>query len=288
MIRDLLHMHGSNVARRPPRLLRHQAQLWKARRGSQRFLARSSRQPSRSNGDLQSYIVLQSSQHASKVSHRSMAVRRVLEITELLESILLHLSIREILAVKPVSRQWRGLIERSILIRRKTFHSPDRRIMRRNHEPLSDHLSTVMSLRDIPTLQGNNFDPMPLFNSWDLTDDRCQRKPWIYQIKSTYMTDKQLHTFHWGNDAEFGFLSPAMRSMFITQPPVTTIFLFIQHRGFGTLSPCVTLHMPDGLTLGAALDTLTKMHEQVQPEWESMCRTFVPVYGGFFLTSLSD
>ena len=215
-----------------------------------------------------------------------MAVHRVLEITELLESILIQLSVREILAVKPVSRSWQSLIERSILICRKTFHSPNRKIMQRNNEPVMDYLSTVMSLRDIPNLQGNTFEAMPLFNSWDLVDDRRRSKAWIYQIKSTYMTDRRLHTFHWGNDGDFGRLSPAIRSMFITQPPVTTIFLFIQHRGFGTLSPCVTLHMPEGITLGAAIDTFAKMHDQVRPEWESMCRTFVPVYGGFFLTML--
>jgi hypothetical protein len=215
-----------------------------------------------------------------------MAVRRVLEITELLESILLQLSVREILAVKLVSRSWHSLIERSILIRRKTFHSPNMRIVQRHNQPVMDYLSTVMSLRDIPTLRGSTFEAMPLFNSWDLMDDRHRSRTWTYQIKSTYMTDRRLHTFHWGNDADFGQLSPALRSMFITQPPVTTIFLFIQHKGFGTLSPCVTLHMPKGVTLGATIDTFAKMHDQVQLEWESMCRTFVPVYGGFFLTFL--
>lgn len=220
-------------------------------------------------------------------SARPMAVSRVFDITELLESILLELSIREILAVKPVTRSWKCLIERSVLIRRKTFHSPNRRIMQRSNQPDLEYLSTVMSLRDLPTLQGNDFEAMPLFNAWDLADDRCRRKPWIYQPKPTYMSDRQLHTFHWGNDADFGTLSPAIRSMFITQPPVSTIFLFIQHRGFGTLSPCVTLCMPDGITLGGVIDTLTKMHDQVQPEWEAMCRTFVPALGGFFLTSLA-
>jgi hypothetical protein len=213
-----------------------------------------------------------------------MAVARVFDITELLETILLQLCTREILAVKPVSKLWKRLIERSIAISRATFHAPNRRIMQRIREPIPEHLSTVLSLRDIPTLQGERFNAMPLFNG------PRQSKPWIYQIKATYMTDRQLHTFHWGNDVNLGRnLSTALRSMFITQPPVTTILLFIQHRAFGTLSPCVTLHIPGGITLGAVVDTFAQMLNQVrQAELETMCRTFLPVLGGTFLTSIES
>jgi hypothetical protein len=219
-----------------------------------------------------------------------MAVARVFDITELLETILLQLSTREILAVKPVSKSWKRLIERSIAISRATFHAPNRRIMQRIREPIPEHLSTVLSLRDIPTLQGERFDAMPLFNAWDRLDEPRQRKPWIYQIKATYMTDRQLHTLHWGNDVNLGRgLSPALRSMFITQPPVTTILLFIQHRAFGPLSPCVTLHIPGGIKLGVVVDTFAQMLVQVrQAELETMCRTFLPVFGGTFLTSIES
>jgi hypothetical protein len=217
-----------------------------------------------------------------------MAVARVFDITELLETILLQLSTRDILAVKPVSKSWKRLIERSIAISRATFHAPNRRIMQRIREPIPEHLSTVLSLRDIPTLQGECFDAMPLFNAWDRLDEPPQSKPWIYQIKPTYMTDRQLHTFHWGNDVNIGRgLSPALRSMFITQPPVTTILLFIQHRAFGTLSPCSTLHISGGITLGVVVDTFAQMLDQVRrAELEAMCKTFLPVFGGTFLTSI--
>lgn len=214
-----------------------------------------------------------------------MAVPTVLDITELLEFILLQLFTREILAVKAVSRSWKTLIERSILLQRATFHYPNRTIMHRLRETIPECLSTILSLRDIPTVQGNRFEAMPLFNSWDRLDERRRSKPWIYQIKPTYMNDKQLHTFHWANDVDFGRLSPAIRSMFITQPPVTTILLFIKHRGFGNLSPCVTLHISEGITLGAVLDTFIKMHDQIRPERDAMCRTYVPVFGATFLTS---
>jgi len=216
-----------------------------------------------------------------------MAVARVLDITELLETILLQLSAREILAVKAVCRSWGRLTERSILLRRATFHAPDRRVMQRSPESISEHLSTVLSLRDVPTLQGKHFKAMPLFNACDRLEER-RSKPWIYQIKPTYMTEKQLHTFHWGEDVDVGRgLSPAIRSMFITQPPVTTILLFIQHRAFSNSSPCVTLHMPGGITLGAVVDTLAKMLDQVRRvELEAMCKTSLPVFGGTFLTSV--
>ena len=226
-------------------------------------------------------------QHQQTACETYMAVARVLDITELLETILLQLSAREILAVKPVCQLWKRLIERSILLRRATFHTPDRRVMQRSPSSISEHLSTVLSLRDIPTLQGKHFEAIPLFNSWDGLEPR-RSKPWIYQIKQTYMTEKQLHTFHWGNDVDVGRgLSPAIRSMFITQPPVTTILLFIQHRVFSNSPPCVTVHIPSGITLGAVVDTFAKMLDQVhRAELEAMCKTFLPVFGGTFLTSV--
>ena len=162
--------------------------------------------------------------------------------------------------------------------------------MQRIREPIAEHLSTVLSLRDIPTLQGERFEAMPLFGAWDRSDEPRQTKPWTYQIKPTYMTDRQVHTFHWGNDVYLGEgLSPALRSMFITQPPVTTILLFIQHRVLGTNSPCLTLHIPGGITLGAVVDTFAQLlHQAQRAEVEAMCKAFPPVFGGTFLTSVDS
>jgi hypothetical protein len=273
---------------RPFRLLRHVPYLRKVTRGSQRFLAESYLETLSLTDRHDLTLISRSLQRLQKTCKTYMAVARVLDITELLETILLQLSAREILAVKPVSRSWKRLIERSILLRRATFHTPDRRVMQRSPESISEHLSTVLSLRDIPTLQGKHFEAVPLFHSWDRLDEPRRSKPWIYQIKPTYMTEKQLHTFHWGNDVDIGRgLSPAIRSMFITQPPVTTILLFIQHRAFSNSSPCVTLHILSGVTLGAVVDTFAKMLDQVRrAELEAMCKTFLPVFGGTFLTSV--
>jgi hypothetical protein len=51
----------------------------------------------------------------------------VLQLTELLEAILLNLSLKEIARAKRVSRKWRDVIDHSIRLQRKMFSQPEQR-----------------------------------------------------------------------------------------------------------------------------------------------------------------
>jgi hypothetical protein len=73
----------------------------------------------------------------------------VLQLTELLETILLNLSLKEIARAKRVSRKWRNVIDHSIRLQRKMFFQPEQRQYRLQYD-WNDELDTCCFVKGHP------------------------------------------------------------------------------------------------------------------------------------------
>ena len=73
--------------------------------------------------------------------------------------------------------------------------------------------------------------------------------------------------------------------MFLTQPPVSAMLLFVTNNTHGPARTCATLFIMQGITLGIIADTLAQMLNQLsEKDVEESKRTGPPGLGGIFLT----
>ena len=144
--------------------------------------------------------------------------------------ILLQLPVGDILAMKSFTRSWNALINTSVRLRRATFHAPNGDIIRPLQKDITRRLpSEFVSPVELPKVhvkQISSFYIMPLFKTRVVRSHFSPREPfqllpWIYKASATYTLGAITHHLNFYDQRCTGLsLSPAIRSMFITQPPV--------------------------------------------------------------------
>ena len=204
-------------------------------------------------------------------SQTQPASTAIVETIELLEQILLRLPGRDILKVKRVAKSWQHLIESSVQLLRAAFLRPKGSAITMNSQ-LSPTASLSLLPKLFPTLHEVHFEIMPLFT-------RVTFEPFVKDTSFNYATrdsvsapGKKVHRFQFFEAS--AALTPrpaAMRGMYLTEPPVTSISLGIT----GVLTPDNTpgfttawVHESKGVKMGTIIDLGRQMISQIESSCE--------------------
>ncbi len=154
----------------------------------------------------------------------------VLEITELLELIILELPIKPILNVSRVSRRWKDVVDGSILIKRKLFLAPQGAVVDPEPDELKrhrDHQYMLPRLELNTLLEGSNIDaqrsPQDPFTPFWNADKRYGN--WLNADMTPY---QPVCLKRFGPSPRTATTSKkdireSWRSMYISKPPISKI-----------------------------------------------------------------
>lgn len=158
------------------------------------------------------------------------ATSRVFNTPELLETILLHLPMNDIISANTVSKQWRASITGSVSLQRALFlvAVPGQYLTLDLHaatEATNIYWDDISD--DLPLLENNTFSINPVFKATTYgpepeplsytvdTDESCKRRAYVFELDiEPNDSSKSLTT------------AGAMPSMYLTQPPCTMVTLW--------------------------------------------------------------
>jgi hypothetical protein len=180
------------------------------------------------------------------------AATAVFNIYELHEAVLLHLDFFDILRVQKVSRAWRSLVSSSHQLKKRLFLAADRgSAIPLIKDPFRPHPITLA-----PRLKHTFYKVLPLFRN----DPDCVM-PYLSYFRPDYDRDRDGTMFILGpaNDTH-ALATDITSSMFLTQPPCTTINI----RVHGLLGPdlwmvCAVVRDSRGFTLGMVREAFENM-----------------------------
>lgn len=207
-----------------------------------------------------------------------MAAAAVFNTAELLEGILLQLPFADILKAKRVTKAWKQLIVDSVLLCRATFLAPD-------GQPIlvdvadtgkhATHLSDATIFVGYPFLVQKRFRVLPFLSASRSSPGSAgqytiYRASWFPRSRSA-----RVPLGFWAFEFEFGRdlvskldgkLSTTLRSMLITQPPITALVLTLVWKPkkpfHGFREHRLILRDDNGITIGLMQDILAKMRNQ--------------------------
>lgn len=183
-----------------------------------------------------------------------MAAAKVLATTELLETILLNLPMRDILRGKAVASDWKQTIEKSIKLKKASFLVADGNPIARCSPPDQEYLKKTA------------FQFNPLFRS--MRDSTRTGKTYLgacgdrpYPIGNSRTTTYEIvRNSHCLSIDEGIKLPTVFRAMFLTQPPITICEAGVLVQNWHRRA---TIFDTDGITLGAVADTLVRLFQQL-------------------------
>lgn len=183
------------------------------------------------------------------VTDANPASKKVLAISELLENILSHLPLKDVLHAQQIYRQWHNLITHSIVLLRQSFLEPVTResckLMRLTPALMDGLQDWIAWPGERIILQPREKYPKlrryvmlnPLVSHAVIPRRELRRLPWTCQIE--YRDVKRMLSWHKGQWEE----------TFITQPP-TKKLLFSSSGGS---SDATMIEGPVGIRLGAVV-----------------------------------
>ncbi|KAK5678410.1 hypothetical protein LTS10_008853 [Elasticomyces elasticus] len=198
-----------------------------------------------------------------------MASAAVFAVTELLEDILSRLDFHELLAIRGVSRDWLAAIEQIPQLKRTLYLAPISNTILNKARPLGPDLRTTL-LCMAPWLRPNSFSVLPIFGKWKWSLGNHSRAGGLYLVKrrsqywdgSDFEQDMMHYFFEWKTGC---MLKPSSRwgvwrRMYLTQPPCAAVVVELaHHRRFEMEKVRASIHVPDGVTLGAIAGTFEEM-----------------------------
>lgn len=218
------------------------------------------------------------------------AAFRALNTTELLETILLQLPMKDIISAKSVSKRWRALIAGSVSLQRALYL-----VATPGQYPTID-LAAAARISDgsyigdfMPPVQNNTFSVNPVFKAvkthtfeWARTDSpyyyttKRDAPGFVYRGSDSY--DWRKYVFRWNLDpkdsAKLLTDAGAMPSMYLTQPPCTMVGLWVIHSGAAeTNLISAILREEQGVTLGLIKETHERMTLRCgsdSPDWQPL------------------
>ena len=156
---------------------------------------------------------------------RLMSARAVVDTAELLEAILLHLPMPEILLARAVSRSWKELVDTSPSLRFATFRPPDTEVLIPLTSRYGVHLSNVLAMPSGATPKHLRINPIFLLES---------TKHFGY----AYWEEQSLVEVFVGHRCEIANLNTlalvensGLRDMFVTRPACPKASLQLYSRG---------------------------------------------------------
>ncbi|KAK5711620.1 hypothetical protein LTR17_018320 [Elasticomyces elasticus] len=198
-----------------------------------------------------------------------MASAAVFAVTELLEDILSRLDFYELLVIGGVSRDWLSAIEQSLMLKRTLYLTPTSDTVLNKSRPLSPNIRPNL-LYMTPWLKSNSLSVLPVFGKWKWVLGNHSRAGGLYLANrrpqywdgSDFEQDMMLYFFEW----KMGCMSkPSLqwgvwRRMYLTQPPCAAVVVELaHHRRFEMEKVRASIHVPDGVTLGAIAGTFQEM-----------------------------
>lgn len=149
-----------------------------------------------------------------------MAAKAVAETAELLESILVHLSMEELLLAQAVSRTWKDLVETSPTLKLATFRPDAAAPVDMQTGEDGKYVSSFF-----PTMLADGSVSLnPIFSFKSL--EQALYQTWTTPpVKGRTLTG---HRFFFTSTAAFGNVTRSvLRETYITLPPCTTMHLYI-------------------------------------------------------------
>lgn len=209
---------------------------------------------------------------------RRTAVDDVFDVPELLEMILTHLPMKELLLDTSVSKQWKATIAGSHKLQKTLFMVPepiksqyqfDPDELRMQETPASTFPSSG-SMEDLPEDFSNPFvvvvaNPLPVeFGNLD-----------PYAVGTTLLDETEDYVWMLDLDVSatyYGF-SPSWRRMYATQPPAQTLRAAIPL----DLNPDsnvddIEIHNPQGITMGEVVDAIFRRVKRDKRRSEKNCK----------------
>lgn len=198
-----------------------------------------------------------------------MAAISVFAVTELLEGILLHLPLTDILKAKRVAKGWNQVMEQSILLRRATFLAPSGQSISVDLADTKRHATRAHDQTcfvGYPFLVREPFEALPLLiaNQYSQRSDGAVVSAWwdytvcfddgfkIYEFEGASVCKQQ------------GKPSNTLRNMFITQPQITALCLWAYiDEAASEPNKAVILRNDEGITVGLMQDILAQVTDQV-------------------------
>lgn len=193
------------------------------------------------------------------------AAQQVFLLPELLETILLNLSIKDLLLSQRTARSFRGTVEGSVRLRRKLFFEPDWNLEGRVFEPYSPSNrpgrkpeNNRLLLRAFPgcyptiTLvivnDGSHGERGQMsFSSGG--GGRRGSEHWSWDVCISFPADKKPNC-----SPGVAYAEASWRKMYLSQPPCTSLYLV--RRWQRSMQPAVV--RPEGITMGDFFDEATK------------------------------
>ena len=214
-----------------------------------------------------------------------VAASAVFKTYELFELILLQLPMESVYVVQRVSTIWRDTIARSQDLQKNMFRmaasiprKPDASVYSQRGVAVTGRWTPAHEIGPIYEGPYLRFNPAISMN-FDLSDEapRCSRRHYGNVSSTSRSFPIEIEVREWENDNQGDFLQftfqeidpdqfehckydTAMRSMFITQPPVTGIQLLTRAVRWFRHEARMSLYNPDGITLGDVFDGI---HSQV-------------------------
>lgn len=202
-----------------------------------------------------------------------MAAAKVTATYELLEGILQHLPIKDIIKAKAVSKHWQAVIEGSLPLKKALFLVCDARECLQLDEAILR--AERESPRLVPTLAHRSFDVTPLFEkvNWGTFETNAERR-WCYTWMPDFIARPRRTTCRLRLDVPRAVTSShqssVWRRMHLTRPSCTAMYVFINAGGrSGSLWEGAVVRDPGGITLGMIVDAVAKMQMPVAASgWE--------------------
>ncbi|KAK3631157.1 hypothetical protein LTR56_017058 [Elasticomyces elasticus] len=202
-----------------------------------------------------------------------MASAAVFAVTELLEDILSRLDFYELLVVRGVSRDWLAAIEQSLQLKRTLYLAPTSNTTLNKSKPVSLTIRPTL-LNMAPWSKTNSFSILPIFGKWTWFLGNHSRAGGLYlAIRRTPRWDSPdierdviQYFFEWKMGC---MLKPSSRwgvwrKMYLTQPPCAAVVVELAYYGrFEMERIRASIHVPDGVTLGAIAGTFEAMLRSV-------------------------
>lgn len=200
-----------------------------------------------------------------------MAGRTVSETYELLEHILLHLPMKDILRARAVSREWQALMVRSLPLKRALFFDCDTND--RVREGLGSAIDNTLASHG-PRLKKPFKEIVPLFRVFDPKASAHKTRPWIFKQHMLWSsTVGTIYEFHWPSISGYpkASLPAAMQNIHLARPSPTTVTIGVNFYTSEVPRPyCSNCYNVEavvqetrGVTLGLIADTFAKLLEHV-------------------------
>ncbi|KAK4900371.1 hypothetical protein LTR27_002596 [Elasticomyces elasticus] len=202
-----------------------------------------------------------------------MATAAVFAVTELLEDILSRLDFYELLVVRGVSRDWLAAIEQSLQLKRTLYLASTSNTILNKSKPMSPTIRPTL-LNMAPWLKTNSFSILPIFGKWTWFLGNHSRAGGLYlAIRRTQRWDGpdiERDMIQYFLEWKMGcMLKPSSRwevwrKMYLTQPPCAAVVVELAYHGrFEMERIRASIHVPDGVTLGAIAGTFEAMLRSV-------------------------